>query len=134
MHADLRFKSYKIHVAHKPKEQDKASHVNASKQFLNSVNNDEGVLDVVIMSDLAHFHLSSYINKQNCRCWSNNNPTQLHEKPLNTDMVTVWCKVSTFGAIRPYFFEDNNHAITMNNEQYCTMLHIFLAMELQRIR
>jgi hypothetical protein len=133
LHQDLRFHPYKIHITHKLIEQDKASHVNFHRQFLDIVNNDEGVLDVLIMSDEAHFHLSSYINKQNFRYWSNNNPIQLHKKPLHSEKVTVWCGVSMFGVIRPYFFEENNQAVTMDSECCCTMLQTFLATELQRM-
>jgi hypothetical protein len=105
LHEDLRFHLYKIQVTHKLKEQDKASHVNFYRQFLETVNNDEGVLDVLIVSDEAHFHLSGYINKQNFRYWSDKNPMQLHEKPLHSEKITIWCGVSMFSVIGPYFFE-----------------------------
>jgi hypothetical protein len=48
-------------------EQNKTSHMNFCRQFLDTANNDEGVLDILIMSGEAHFHLSSYVNKQNFR-------------------------------------------------------------------
>jgi hypothetical protein len=98
------------------------------------VNNDEGVLDVLIMSNEAHFHLSSYVNNQNFRYWSDNNPMQLHEKPLHGEKVIVWYGVSTFGVIGPYFFDENNQAVTVDSERCCTMLQTFLATELQRVR
>jgi hypothetical protein len=80
---------------------------------LDLVDNDEGVLDILIISNEAHFHLSGYINKQNFGYLSDNNPMQIHEKPIHSEKVTLWCDV-----IRPYFFEENNWAI----------------MEMQRIR
>jgi hypothetical protein len=67
LHEDLRFHPYKINVTHELKEQDKASRVNFYRQFLDTVNNDEGVLDALIISDEAHFHLSGFVNKQNFR-------------------------------------------------------------------
>jgi hypothetical protein len=76
-------------------------------------------------SDEAHFHLSSYVNKQNFKYW--------HKKPLHDEKVTIWCGVSTFGVIGPYFFEENQ-AITMYSERYCTMLQTFLATELWKMR
>jgi hypothetical protein len=63
LHEDLRFHQYKIHVTHKLKEQDQIYPVNFWRQFLDLVENAEGDLDVLMMSDEAHFHLSSYINK-----------------------------------------------------------------------
>jgi hypothetical protein len=108
LHVDLRFHLYKINVTHELKEQDKASRVNFCRQFLDTVNNDEGVLDVLVISDEAHFHLSGCVNKQNFRCWSDNNSMQFHKKHLHSEKVTVLCDVSTFSVIRPYFFEENN--------------------------
>jgi hypothetical protein len=64
LHEGLRFHLYKIHVTHDLKEQDEASRVNFCRQFLDIVNNYEGVLDILIMSDEAHFHLSGYVNNQ----------------------------------------------------------------------
>jgi hypothetical protein len=58
---DLRFHLYKIHTTQELKEQDKASHVNFWRQFLDLVDNDR-VLDVLILSDGVHFYLSGYIN------------------------------------------------------------------------
>jgi hypothetical protein len=34
------------------------------------------------------------------------NPIELHERPLHNSKVTVWCAISSFGIIGPYFFED----------------------------
>ena len=58
------------------------------------------------MSDEAHFHLSGFVNKQNFRYWSATKHTKLHERPLHSSKVTVWCAISSFGIIGPYFFED----------------------------
>jgi hypothetical protein len=131
LHEDLRFHPYKIHVTHElKKKQYEVSRVNTCRQFLN---NDEGVLGVLITSDEAYFHLSGCVTKQNFRYWSDSNPMQLHEKPLHRKNVTFWRGVSTFGVIRPYFFEKNHQADTMDSERYCTMLQTFLATELRRM-
>ena len=38
---------------------------------------DDGVISIVLMTDEEHFHLSSYINKQNYRYWAPENPQEL---------------------------------------------------------
>jgi hypothetical protein len=69
---------------------------------------------VIAMSDEAHFHLSGCVNKQDFRYWSDTNPQQLHECPLHSECVTIWCCVGSFGVIGPYFFEDG-HDVTVNS-------------------
>jgi hypothetical protein len=58
----------------------------------------------LFMSDEAHFHLNGYVNVQNCRYWASENPQQLHQRPLHSLKVTVWCCISKLGIVGPYFF------------------------------
>ena len=44
----------------------------------------------IIFSDEAHFDLSGYVNKQNCRIWGTENPHANIEKPTHPKRVTVW--------------------------------------------
>ncbi|GFW64451.1 transposable element Tc1 transposase [Trichonephila clavipes] len=41
-------------------------------------------------SDEAHFCLKGYVNKQNCRIWSEANPQVYVETPLHPEKLTVW--------------------------------------------
>ncbi|GFX05649.1 putative transposable element [Trichonephila clavipes] len=41
--------------------------------------------------DEAHFWLNGYVNKQNCRIWSEANPQVSVETPLHPEKLTVWC-------------------------------------------
>ncbi|GFY33876.1 hypothetical protein TNCV_4595841 [Trichonephila clavipes] len=40
--------------------------------------------------DEAHFWLNGYVNKQNCRIWSEANPQVYVETPLHPEKLTVW--------------------------------------------
>ncbi|KAJ4446390.1 hypothetical protein ANN_13086 [Periplaneta americana] len=71
------------------------------------------------MSDEAHSELPGSVNKHNMRYWSAQNPRELHMKPLHRQKVTVWCAISTFDIIGPYFFED---AVIVISGQYISML------------
>ncbi|GFT45894.1 DUF4817 domain-containing protein [Trichonephila clavipes] len=44
-----------------------------------------------MFSDEAHFWLNGYVNKQNCRIWSEANPQVYVETPLHPEKLTVWC-------------------------------------------
>ncbi|GFV94926.1 hypothetical protein TNCV_1029241 [Trichonephila clavipes] len=45
----------------------------------------------ILFSDEAHFWLNGYVNKQNCRIWSEANPQVYVETPLLPEKLTVWC-------------------------------------------
>ncbi|GFV27233.1 hypothetical protein TNCV_3459281 [Trichonephila clavipes] len=45
----------------------------------------------ILFSDEAHFWLNGYVNKQNCRIWSEVNPQVYVETPLHPEKLTVWC-------------------------------------------
>jgi hypothetical protein len=61
---------------------------------------------IILVTDEAHFRLSGCVKKQNFRYWAVDNPQQLHQWPLYSVRVTVWCEVANFGVIASYFFED----------------------------
>ncbi|GFT55553.1 DUF4817 domain-containing protein [Trichonephila clavipes] len=46
---------------------------------------------LILFSDEAHFWLNGYVNKQNCRIWSEANPQVYVETPLHPEKLTVWC-------------------------------------------
>jgi len=90
------------------------------------------------MTDETHFHfytITFHINKQNCRYWAAENPRELHERPLHSEKMTVWCAMSRLGVIGPFFFEDARGATaTATSERYVFMLEDFLIPELRRRR
>ncbi|GFV73258.1 uncharacterized protein TNCV_317781 [Trichonephila clavipes] len=45
----------------------------------------------ILFSDEAHFWLNGYVNKQNCRIWSETNPQVYVKTPLHPEKLTVWC-------------------------------------------
>ncbi|GFS65186.1 DUF4817 domain-containing protein [Trichonephila clavipes] len=67
-----------------------------------------------VVRDEAHFWLNGYVNKQNCRIWSEPNPQVYVETPLHTEKLTVWCALWADGIIGPYFFKnDEGHSVTV---------------------
>ncbi|GFU51144.1 hypothetical protein TNCV_966361 [Trichonephila clavipes] len=47
----------------------------------------------------AHFWLNVYVNKQNCRIWSEANPQVYVETPLHSEKLTVWCALWAGGIL-----------------------------------
>ncbi|GFX36357.1 uncharacterized protein TNCV_4932701 [Trichonephila clavipes] len=77
----------------------------------------------ISFSDEAHFWLNGYVNKQNCRIWSEANPQVYVETPLHPEKLTVWCALWAAGIIGPYFFKnDEGHNFTVNGDRYRAMM------------
>ncbi|GFV64749.1 uncharacterized protein TNCV_3275201 [Trichonephila clavipes] len=85
----------------------------------------------ILFSDEAHFWLNGYVNKQNCRIWSEANPQVYVETPLHPEKLTVWCALWAGGIIGPYFFKnDEGHNVTVNGDRYRAMITNFVLPEL----
>ncbi|GFU96462.1 uncharacterized protein TNCV_90351 [Trichonephila clavipes] len=85
----------------------------------------------ILFSDDAHFWLNGYVNKQNCRIWSEANPQVYVETPLHPEKLTVWCALWAGGIIGPYFFKnDEGHNVTVNGDRYRAMITNFFISEL----
>ncbi|GFU95472.1 uncharacterized protein TNCV_4788071 [Trichonephila clavipes] len=79
-----------------------------------------------VLVDEVHFWLNGYVNKQNCRIWSEANPQVYFETPLHPETINVWCALWTGGIIGPYFFKnDEGHKITVNDDRYRAMITNF---------
>jgi len=70
------------------------------KDFLTQ---NPGILDATFFIDEAWFHLSGYVNSQNVRIWAAENPHTVHEEPLHSQKIGVWCGVSRRRIIGPIF-------------------------------
>ncbi|GFX91331.1 transposable element Tc3 transposase [Trichonephila clavipes] len=83
--------------------------------------------------DEAHFWLNGYVNKQNCRIWSEANPQVYVETPLHPEKLTVWCALWAGGIIGPYFFKnDEGHNVTVNGDRYRALITNFFIPELRK--
>ncbi|GFX55355.1 hypothetical protein TNCV_3969091 [Trichonephila clavipes] len=59
----------------------------------------QGVFKTIWKRDAAHFWLNGYVNKQNCRIWSEANPQVYVETPLHPEKLTVWCALWAGGIL-----------------------------------
>ncbi|GFT22010.1 hypothetical protein TNCV_4022141 [Trichonephila clavipes] len=107
----------------------------ARRRFVECAQNEIAVVPDfhkrILFSDEAHFWLNGYINKQNCRIWSEANPQVYVETPLHPEKLTVWCALWAGGIIGPYFFKnDEGHNVTVNGDRYRAMITNFFIPEL----
>ena len=131
LHKDLNFHQYKIAIVQELSDCDIAN-CRISSEHLLEMLNDNGVINTVLMTDGAQFHLLGYVNKQNYRYWAPENPQELHQCPLHSKRLTLWCGITSFGVLGPYFFEDNEGgAIIVTSEHYVSMLCNFCEPEIR---
>ena len=103
LHTHLHMHPYKMMITQELSERDFETRRAVCEDILQNI--PVGV--VLISSDEAHFHLSGTVNKQNFRYWATENLQEIHQRPLHTPYVTVWCAFAEFGVLGPYFFEEN---------------------------
>ncbi|GFV56586.1 putative DD41D transposase [Trichonephila clavipes] len=75
----------------------------ARRRFVEWAQNEIAVVpdfhNRILFSDEAHFWLNGYVNKQNCRIWSEANPQVYVETPLHPEKLTVWCSLWAGGIL-----------------------------------
>ncbi|GFV41399.1 hypothetical protein TNCV_3090091 [Trichonephila clavipes] len=75
----------------------------ARRRFVERAQNEIAVVPDfhkrILFSDEAHFWLNGYVNKQNCRIWSEANPQVYVETPLHPEKLTVWCALWAGGIV-----------------------------------
>lgn len=60
------------------------------ENMLGRLEENDDQIENLWMSDEAHlFHRLGFVNEQNFRYWSDENPRLLHETPLHSQNVTV---------------------------------------------
>jgi len=96
--------AYCISVVHGLKEPDQVKRVAYCLWFQTLLKENPGILDYTWFSDKAWFHLTGYINSQNSRIWASENPNAIHEEPLHSEKIGVWCGMSRQCIIGPIFF------------------------------
>ncbi|GFW72054.1 transposable element Tc3 transposase [Trichonephila clavipes] len=80
----------------------------------------------ILFSDEAHFSLNGYVNKQNCRIWSEANPQVYIETPLHPEKLTG----ALYGLVESIFKNDEGHNVTVNGDRYRAMITNFFIPEL----
>ncbi|GFX01275.1 hypothetical protein TNCV_3729441 [Trichonephila clavipes] len=75
----------------------------ARRRFVERAQNEIAVVPDfhkrILFSDKAPFWFNGYVNKQNCRIWSEANPQVYIETPLHPEKLTVWCALWAGGIL-----------------------------------
>ncbi|GFX00397.1 cGMP-dependent protein kinase, isozyme 1 [Trichonephila clavipes] len=80
----------------------------------------------ILFSDEAHLWLNGYVNKQNCRIWSEANPQVYVETPLHPEKLFG----ALYGLVEYFFKNDEGHNVIVNGDRYKAMITNFFIPEL----
>ncbi|KAJ4441236.1 hypothetical protein ANN_11087 [Periplaneta americana] len=84
------------------------------------------ILNLTFYTDEAWFHLSGYVNSQNFRIWSTNNPYEFIETPLHAEKIGVWAAMSRRKIIGPIFFDETVNATVVVITEDVQNVHLLL--------
>ncbi|PNF15009.1 hypothetical protein B7P43_G18336, partial [Cryptotermes secundus] len=101
----LHLHAYHVRCVQELKDRDKEKRLVYCRWFWTFVGNHEiDEFDPVFFPDKVWFHLSGYVNSQNNRIWSSENPHVSHEKPLlQQDGATCHKSNETMQYLREFF-------------------------------
>jgi transposase len=123
LHKDLHMSAYKIQLTQHLQPPDHGRRRQFADWVVERLAADENFAKKIIFSDEAHFHLSGFVNKQNCRFWGTENPRIMQQREMHPLRATVWCGFWAGGVLGPFFFEDHEgKAVTINGERYRDMI------------
>ena len=123
---------FKVQIKQRIRVNDRVARLDFANWMTDKLEGSPQLLSKIWFSDEAHFYLSGHVNNQNYRFWGCKNTHMIVEKPLHVVKCTVWCAVASSGIIGPYFFEENDEAVTVNGARYRKMLSRYFVPNLKR--
>jgi hypothetical protein len=124
---DQKFHPYKLRLHQQLEEEDFSARMEFAQEMLQMLEDDPTLLDSLVFSDEANFHLSGVVNRHNAVYWDASNPDFTATLPVNSPKVTVWCGIWSGGVFGPFFFDDN-----VTSASYLAMLSEWLMPQLRR--
>ena len=131
----IKFYPYKITSNQQLLPGDRNTRLEFALRFLARLEVDDDWPWRILWSDEAHFHLHGDINTHNCRIWADANSHVVHQIPLHSPKVTVWCGFTASFINGPYFYKVGRNGLTtcsVNSDRYANMLENFVIPELQQ--
>ncbi len=83
----------------------------------------------------APFKLKRWVNKQNIHYWLADNPNWQITKSLHSQQVTVWCAISQYHIIRPFFFRRQKGTVLQDvSGKFCKNAAKTVKKKMQKIQ
>ena len=109
LHSILHWYPYKIQIVQQRKSHDLQQRLHFALQFLARMEMDDMWPENILWSDEAQFTLEGAVNMQNCRIWDSTKPPVVHQWPLHSVYVIVWCGFTSTFILGPFSFKGLHH-------------------------
>lgn len=113
-----KFHPYKLQIHQELGEDDYDRRVEFCEVMTNMINNNRNLIKNICFSDECTFFLHGFVNKHNCRYWSDENPHIFREDHSQTpEKLNVWAGILGDTIIGPVFIDGN-----LNGDIYLDLL------------
>ena len=85
IHGDLKLFPYKVQILQAQTQANKIERYEFGQKISERIENDPQLLDCLLFSDEAQFHLSGHFNRQNFRFWATGQPHEHSKKPISVE-------------------------------------------------
>ena len=104
LHLDLKMKPFQSKMVPQLSDNDKILRMFASEELLQIIQSHQP--SPFLFSDEAKFHVSGFVNSHNQVYWATEHPHQTFEYVDHSPKVNVWCGISIYGIVGPFFFKE----------------------------
>lgn len=109
---------YKIQLLHELSEDDPDRRMQFCELMMERINNNPGFIKQIVFTDEATFCLNGFVNRHNCRYWSDVNPQWMEENHTQyPQKLNVWAGIIGDHIIGPFFLRE-----TLNANRYLDLL------------
>ena len=114
---ELSYRARRPHLVQQIFPEDRDIRMEFSEIMLGWKDDWPKLLDNILWSDEATFHVGGFIHRHNCHFWVDKGLGKTIEKIQSQPKVVVWCGFTSIKFIGRYVLHD-----TMNGERYLEML------------
>lgn len=133
LRTELKLYPYKITTGQVLTDQQRQKRLQFSLWMLKKIEDDSRFLHSILWTDECSFSLSGHVNRQNYRFWGKEQPSNVFERPLFEKKLCVFVALSAKFALKPFFFENADGALTtVNGARYADMVNSFVVPQLKK--
>lgn len=102
------FHPYKVTLLQELSEDDADRRMQFCQEMMDRIEEQPDLIDKILFSDEATFHMNGVVNRHNCRYWSNENPHWMEQDHTQyPQKLNVWAGIIGSRIIGPFIIHEN---------------------------